>query len=296
MKIGLVLPGGGGKGAYQVGVMKALKEMGVSQYITSVSGTSIGALNALLFVQDDIKIAEKIWENISLEKIMPTDNFDLMKRGALLSIGNKNLNFIKKHMPSILNQGNLSRDGLLEIIDEYLQVNKIKTSKINCYATCTEVEGIKAKYFKYKDYVESDIKKILLATSALPAVYEAEQIDNKYYLDGGLIDNIPVQPLYGDGCDIIIVAHLSKEFPINRNDFPNSKIIEIFPSYMENGIMKGTLNFETDIIKGRISRGYEDTKNLLEPILELFLFKENEEKKSKYKWIDNFKNLFVSSE
>lgn len=290
MKIGLVLPGGGAKGAYQVGVMKALKEMGISKHITSVSGTSIGALNALLFVQDDIKIAENIWENISIEKIMPTDNFDLMKRGALLSIGTKNLNFIKKHIPSVLSQGNLSRDGLLEIVDEYLQVNKIIESKINCYAACTEVEGITAKYFKYQEYRESDIKKILLATSALPAVYEPEKIENKYYLDGGLIDNIPVQPLYGEGCDIIIIAHLSKEFPIDRNKFPNSKIIEIFPSYMEPGIIKGTLNFETDIIKARISRGYEDTKNLLEPIIELFLFKENENKR-KNKWKNNLKGF-----
>lgn len=290
MKIGLVLPGGGAKGAYQVGVMKALKEMGISKHITSVSGTSIGALNALLFVQDDIKIAENIWENISIEKIMPTDNFDLMKRGALLSIGTKNLNFIKKHIPSVLSQGNLSRDGLLEIVDEYLQVNKIIESKINCYAACTEVEGITAKYFKYQEYRESDIKKILLATSALPAVYEPEKIENKYYLDGGLIDNIPVQPLYGEGCDIIIIAHLSKEFPIDRNKFPNSKIIEIFPSYMEPGIIKGTLNFEIDIIKARISRGYEDTKNLLEPIIELFLFKENENKR-KNKWKNNLKGF-----
>lgn len=50
---------------------------------------------------------------------MPTDNFDLVKRGGLLSIGTKNLNFIKKHIVSVLSQRNLSRDGLLEIVDEY---------------------------------------------------------------------------------------------------------------------------------------------------------------------------------
>lgn len=76
-----------------------------------------------------------------------------------------------------------------------------------------------------------------------------------------------------------MIAHLSKEFPIDMNKSPNSKIIEIFSSYIEPGIMKGTLNFEIDIIKARISRGFEDTKNFLEPIIELFLFKENENKR-----------------
>ena len=49
MKIGLVLSGGGGKGAYELGVWKALKELNLNKYISVFSGTSIGAFNAALF-------------------------------------------------------------------------------------------------------------------------------------------------------------------------------------------------------------------------------------------------------
>ena len=54
MKIGLVLSGGGGKGAYELGVWRALKELGISKYISVFSGTSIGAFNSILFAMDDI--------------------------------------------------------------------------------------------------------------------------------------------------------------------------------------------------------------------------------------------------
>ena len=49
-KIGLVLGGGGGKGAYQIGVWKALREYKIDKYITYLSGTSIGSLNSLCFL------------------------------------------------------------------------------------------------------------------------------------------------------------------------------------------------------------------------------------------------------
>jgi NTE family protein len=48
-KIGLVFSGGGGKGAYEIGVWKAFKEYGIDKYVCAVSGTSVGALNAALF-------------------------------------------------------------------------------------------------------------------------------------------------------------------------------------------------------------------------------------------------------
>ena len=60
-KIGLVLGGGGGKGAYQVGVWKALREYKIEKYITHISATSIGSLNSLLFVNKELDKAIDIF-------------------------------------------------------------------------------------------------------------------------------------------------------------------------------------------------------------------------------------------
>ena len=69
MKIGLVLAGGGAKGAYQIGAFKALKELKIDKYISVLAGTSIGALNAMLLMQDDLELSENIWGTITREKI-----------------------------------------------------------------------------------------------------------------------------------------------------------------------------------------------------------------------------------
>ena len=74
---GLVLAGGGTKGAYEVGVWKALKEMNIN--ITAVVGASIWALNGALFLQDDFMATEKMYENIKIDNIMNVNGIDANK-------------------------------------------------------------------------------------------------------------------------------------------------------------------------------------------------------------------------
>lgn len=63
-RYGIVFSGGGGKGAYQIGVWKYLHELGIDQKIHGVSGASVGALNSLLFLQGDYQKAEELWADI----------------------------------------------------------------------------------------------------------------------------------------------------------------------------------------------------------------------------------------
>lgn len=74
----LVFSGGGGKGAYQIGVWKALDELGVTPKIKAVAGSSVGALNALLFSRKDRFLATKIWEDITQDDMLYTK--DLTKK------------------------------------------------------------------------------------------------------------------------------------------------------------------------------------------------------------------------
>src|SRR5882762_8159443 len=62
-RIGLVLTGGGGKGAYEIGVWRGLVQKGVRRF-SAISGTSIGALNAYLIARDDLDEAEKLWRRL----------------------------------------------------------------------------------------------------------------------------------------------------------------------------------------------------------------------------------------
>lgn len=60
-EIGLVLAGGGAKGAFQIGVLQAMEEEGLLPYVTAVSGTSVGALNAALLLNLDIEEIRRVW-------------------------------------------------------------------------------------------------------------------------------------------------------------------------------------------------------------------------------------------
>lgn len=64
-KTAVVLAGGGSRGAYQIGVWKALREMGIEYQL--VTGTSVGALNGALMVQGDYEKALSVWENLSFQ-------------------------------------------------------------------------------------------------------------------------------------------------------------------------------------------------------------------------------------
>lgn len=259
-KIGLVFDGGGGKGAYQVGVWKALKEAGLDKCVTAIAGTSVGGLNAALFVKGDLKLAEKIWTK------------DISKINTL-EIGK----------------------GVGELIDQNLgDMSFFSESKIDCFITTTNKGGGrdngiidtaadgkhikkfvsgKAVYFNMR-YIDdkrdallnaSMRKSVLLATSALPVLCRAIKIDGKHYIDGGVMDNSPYYPLlFKKGTDTIIVVHLGTEKAI-YDKFEVSddvSILEIVPSGDTGGFFNGTVNFDTKHAEALMKMGYNDAKGL----------------------------------
>lgn len=297
MKIGLVLAGGGGKGAYELGVWKALDELKLTKYITVFSGTSIGAFNSVLFAMNDMKKADELWEEVTMDKLVPISKSELIKRGIGLYIGGKNLQLAKKFLNYKLEHGAISNDGAIEVVEKYLDFNKIKENNKICYAACTKLSDFSAKYFKINEFDEETGKKIVLASASLPLIYDCTEVLGEKYIDGGIADNIPIQPVYGENCNIIIVVLLSKEVQVDRTLYPNSKLIVISPENLDENTITGTLNLNTDAKRIRIIEGYNDTINKLEPIKELFEYisKEEEERKNPilyktYKWLRKVKN------
>ena len=297
MKIGLVLAGGGGKGAYELGVLKALDELKLTKYITVFSGTSIGAFNSVLFAMNDMKKADELWEEVTMDKLVPISKSELIKRGIGLYIGGKNLQLAKKFLNYKLEHGAIANDGAIEVVEKYLDFNKIKENNKICYAACTKLSDFSAKYFKINEFDEETGKKIVLASASLPLIYDCTEVLGEKYIDGGIADNIPIQPVYGENCNIIIVVLLSKEAQVDRTLYPNSKLIVISPENLDENTITGILNLNTDAKRMRIIEGYNDTINKLEPIKELFEYisKEEEERKNPilyktYKWLRKVKN------
>lgn len=243
---GLVLNGGGGKGAYQIGVFKALFEKKINDYISSVSGTSSGALNTILFCNGDLDVARKAWDEITPE--------------AFIKIKLEMLDFSEGFVP---------RDGLLEIIDRYVDLEKIRLNEKCMYATVTdfgvndEGTGV-AKYYRLNYKPANEIKDILLASSALPIIYSPVIINGSVCRDGGLEDNMPIKPLYIEGIRHFIVVGLSENTRIPYEKYPDAEFILIKPESSIGDFIDGTLDFSQEGARKRMELGYIDAIRNLE--------------------------------
>ncbi|MBR4934765.1 MAG: patatin-like phospholipase family protein, partial [Anaerotignum sp.] len=73
----IALEGGGAKGAYEVGVWKALDEVGIKY--NAVAGTSVGALNGAMMASRDLETALQLWENVKFSQVFDADD-EVMKK------------------------------------------------------------------------------------------------------------------------------------------------------------------------------------------------------------------------
>jgi len=229
MTYGLVLGGGGAKGAYQVGVMKALQEYNIK--ISAISGSSIGAINGLFYLTCDIKTIEEEWLKAS-----------------------KDL-FLQEDLDDSLSNGICNRDGLINLIDKYVQFDKLYTTSIPLFVTIAN--NGKVKYVVLNNKSKQQVIDYILASSAMPIIYGSININGINYIDGGVIDNVPATPLIENGYYDLITVPLS----IDGKRVPNT--IEIIPSIDLGGLFKGTLNFDKEDIELRIKLGYLDALECL---------------------------------
>ncbi|GAK58012.1 putative patatin-like phospholipase [Candidatus Vecturithrix granuli] len=286
-KLGLVFSGGGGKGAYQIGVWRALKEFGLAEKVRAVSGTSVGALNALLFVQQNYELAEHLWFHIQQEDILNIDPelIATILREAPISIPPA---MLEKVLNFFCSRGIWSRDGLIRMLKKAIDAEAIAASSVTIFAACTNVTDIPSvirpvsalthylfeqsipegdrTYFRLNDYDVAHIRQILLASSALPILFHAEQIDGRVYYDGGLVDNTPVMPVYKEGCDLILVVQLDPLALVEREYFPDAEILTIAPQETQGSFWGGTLDFSREGAERRVQQGYADALRILQPV------------------------------
>ncbi len=260
-KIGLVFSGGGGKGAYEVGVWRAMEELGLAKDIQAVSGTSVGALNAALFAQGDLHKAEQAWLSMSPSDILSIDLKSILEK--LLRIGVTPGKAIVNILTTLAIHGIFKRDGLARIIDEYLDTEIVKSRGLPCFACATETPILRAHYFDLQSYDKELVRNILLASSAIPVIFPTEKIEDKIYWDGFLTDNTPLQPLVDEGCNIIVTVMLSRSDLLSTDQYPNTKIIPIYPQECP-GL---PLNFSG--ISEKMQHGYDDAMKTLAPVFEL---------------------------
>lgn len=236
---GLVLSGGGAKGAYQVGVLKALGEAGLLDDVKYISGDSIGAINAMLYCLGDSDFMYKVWEKINMPEVFEFDP-DLFSDNPQL----------------------FSRDKVKSMMNDYLKEDIVQNLPYTVYAGVTRLENGQyfPEYMKLNGHTKQEMIDILLASSAMPVIYEAVKINGKEYLDGGLTDNEPIKPLYDLGVRRFIIIGLDSNKIFEHYKYPGAECYVIYPSHDLGDLFSGTLNYITNAKHFRELLGEKDGK------------------------------------
>ncbi len=353
---GLVLSGGGAKGAYQVGVLKALLELDVP--IHQIAGASIGALNGAVLagapsLEEGTQRLENLWltlaESSPVESNIPSYLKLLAAAGLQLGLplstlftkvpglsqsvarliqpvanqlGN-NL-AIKKTLTALLAntpvQGLLNKlsssgkddsgatgpgffeaplladspikalmeqylddEGLMQGLPFYVSVFESQGGLMDVWRCLKAEAGLgetpPSEFLHIQSLPEAQRREALLASAAIPMLYQARQIDGARYTDGSQggwqkdQGNTPVTPLIEAGCKLLIVTHLSDGSLWNRQDFPDTTVLEIRPqspiSLSSNPLeaAKSLLGFDVSNIARLMQQGYDDTLHCVGRVL-----------------------------
>jgi NTE family protein len=169
-KIGLVLSGGGARGFAHLGLIQALNEAGIIPDV--ISGTSAGAIIGVLY-------ADGYSPKEILRLLNPVSRLDFMR-------------------PTLPREGLLQFNGIIKILKTSLNAKLFSELKIKLFVAATDLNNGKAVYFS-----EGEIINPVIASASIPVLFQPVIINKIHYVDGGVLDNLPVKPI-ANNCEIII--------------------------------------------------------------------------------------------
>lgn len=255
---GIVLEGGGARGAYQIGAWKALREAGIK--IRGVAGTSVGALNGALICMDDLKKAEEIWSTMAYSRVFHVED-DLMERLRKLEIRSFDFAELAAEVKKVVAGRGLDIGPLKQLIADTINEEKIRKSTCDFYATTFSLTDRKEINFDVKVAPEGTMKDMLLASAYFPG-FKNEKLGGKTYMDGGSVNNVPVNVLTERGYkDIIVIRIYGIGVDKEKRFAPplDVTIHRIAPRKNLGGI----LEFDSARAKRNMLLGYYDAGRLL---------------------------------
>lgn len=246
-KRGIVLSGGGTKGAYEIGVWRALRELSVDYQI--VTGTSIGSINGALMAMGDYEKADEIWHNMVMG--------DLMKA----PVQEKHL--IQQIIDGLFPPASLQRKKLLDgavdnspfadFVEKYIDEEKVRASEVDYGLVTVRARDRKPFALKKSEIPQGQLKDYILASSSVYPVFPLHKIQGEYFIDGMYHDNLPIKLAVSMGATELIVVDLHQK-PQHAEYAGRANVMYLTPSEDLGGI----LAFDRKKIDENIEMGYED--------------------------------------
>ncbi|PKA98320.1 NTE family protein [Flavobacteriaceae bacterium MAR_2009_75] len=186
--IGLVLSGGGVRGMAHIGLIRAMNEYGISAEI--VSGSSVGALVGALYANGN-----SVTEMLSFFKETPLFKYNFL---------------------TIVKPGFIDTDRYFDVFRVYFPEDSFEALQRKLHVVATNLQDGELSYFS-----EGELIGPLLASAALPPVFSPVELNGKFYADGGIMNNFPLEPI-ADKVDFVLGSNVSVVGPLERNALKNS--------------------------------------------------------------------------
>ncbi|MBW3668623.1 MAG: patatin-like phospholipase family protein [Actinobacteria bacterium] len=182
-----VLGGGGNLGAIQVGMLRALFERGITP--DAVVGCSVGAINAAGVAVDPtldgVRRMEEVWTLLRDEAVCPAGRLSSLR---LLAHRAKSLQ---------------PNDGLRRLLETWLPCDTFDDTAIPLHVVAASLDTGRARWFSSGPVIEP-----ILASAALPGIFPPVVIGNETFIDGAVVDNVPISRAAALGAERIVVLHV----------------------------------------------------------------------------------------
>jgi NTE family protein len=230
-RIGIVLAGGGAKGAYQAGAMKAIYRF-LAQHdalgkVRVISSTSIGSWNALFWLGNLIKpgsdwdqrsIHERWWRSISAKSLTaPSWYFPLFRNSFLSTLP------WQQSFDRLFGRQDVSRQLLNSTIHFYFTRSDVRSGQLNCATNNAAPPQIPRVTYECLDSNRdpaaflAGVKAGVFASMDLPPLFPYVERGDRLFEDGGVIDNLPITFPAVEGCDLIFILPLNSDFEQQPN-------------------------------------------------------------------------------
>lgn len=247
MKKGISLCGGGSRGSYELGVWQALRELNMKFNI--VTGSSIGALNGLMLIQDDFENCEKLWDAVNIEKVMGNGiNIEELNVIGLLK---------NEYFPTFLKQALINKgtdiSPFKSMVKEYLKEDVVKSSKMKLGVVVANFPKMIKEEILINEQSNENMYNYLIATASCFPAFPICKFDSKQYVDGGYVDNLPIDYAFKLGATEVVAVDLN--YRITHKRYLNNPLVDyIYPKW-DLGSM---LYFEQSTIQRNKKLGYFD--------------------------------------
>ncbi len=267
---GLILAGGGAKGAYQMGAWKALIELGIQ--IEAIAGTSIGAINGAFIAQGDYEKALSVWEEAEVVNGIKIES-ELKSTENLFSFSN-----FPQLFHEIVKNGGVDVSPAKQMISETIDEAAVRNSNIPLGIVTFQLGGMKPVELFVDEMPEGTLIDYLMASARFPGLNK-QGPDDSSYLDGGVYDNAPVGVLRKRGINRLVIVDISNIKGIgHKEDLSCADIIYIRP--FEPKDLGASFEFDKEMNEKRMKMGYYDTLKAFGKITGRDYFFSNKEYKS----------------